>query len=594
MKNLPRRLPARFVSLAAGGCLLALSVTVKGQGEAGQAFKNIAPKEPPKPAPGRVVNEQAGPLSPRPGGNEVVADPLRGVRLLSDPKQVRPEGVTGRPGVDLGAITFASHPALAAVIQPYLGRRATLSSLSELTRSIVAYYRDHDRPVVNVYVPQQSVESGTVQIVVLESRVEKVNATGARFFSNDELLHEVSLRPGEPISSSQMRDDVDWINRNPFLQSDLLLAPGDTPGTTDVLLRTHDRFPLRVYAGYEDSGNIETGFDRYLGGFNYGDLFGLGQQLNYQYTTSGDGESLRAHSGSYVIPLPWHNTLTFFGSYVDTKGTVPPLIGLVGRSYQISGRYDIPLPTLSLSSVLTYKHDFAFGFDYKYNDNTLQFGGTPFPESLYDIDQFVLSYTGALSDPYGQITIDDELYVSPGHWGGNNNDAAFDMAHPGANSDYVYNTLVVQRLTKLPADWTLLLRGTLQTSNDNLAPSEQLGFGGYDTVRGYDEREVNADEGYIFTTELRTPTVSFGDSFGFPAFKDQLQFLAFWDYAAAHNHAPLPGEPSEIPLSGVGFGVRYTINTYLSVRYDYGFQLLHTGLDNDHGNRSDLGIVLSY
>ncbi len=29
----------------------------------------------------------------------------------------------------------------------------------------------------------------------------------------------------------------------------------------------------------------------------------------------------------------------------------------------------------------------------------------------------------------------------------------------------------------------------------------------------------------------------------------------------------------------------------VSVRYDYGFQLLHTGLDNDHDSRSDLGIV---
>jgi hemolysin activation/secretion protein len=591
MKRFTRRLCGLSASLAAGALLLAASAPVSGQG---QAFENIAPKEPVKTTPGKVINQAATKPPATGGGDEVVADRLKGVVILSDPKQVHPDGLPGKSGVDTGDGTFGHRADFAAVIQPYLDKRATLNSLAELTRSIVAYYRDHDRPVVNVYVPQQSVVSGVVQIVVLESHVEKVSATGARFFSNNQLRHEVDLRPGDAITSSEMRDDVDWINRNPFLQSDLLLAPGDAPGTTDVLLRTHDRFPLRVYAGYEDSGNAETGFDRYLAGFNYGNFLNLGQQVNYQYTTSGNGDSLRAHSGSYVIPLPWHNTLTFFGSYVETKGSVPPLIGLSGRSYQISGRYTIPLPTLSVASVLTYKHDFAAGFDYKYNDNTLEFGGTPIPGSLYDIDQFVMSYNGTLTDPYGQTTIDDELYVSPGSWGGNNNDSAFDTNHPGASSSYVYNTLVAQRLTKLPADWTLLLRGTLQTSNGNLAQSEQLGFGGYDTVRGYDEREVNADEGYIFTTELRTPTVSFGDAFGCAGFKDQLQFLAFWDYAAAHNNTPLPGEPSEIPLSGIGFGVRYTINTYLSVRYDYGFQLLRTGLDNDHGNRSDLGIVVSY
>jgi hemolysin activation/secretion protein len=206
----------------------------------------------------------------------------------------------------------------------------------------------------------------------------------------------------------------------------------------------------------------------------------------------------------------------------------------------------------------------------------------------------VLAYDGAESDPWGSTTIDENLYLSPGGWGSNNNDAAFSNAHAGATADYVYNTLVLERLTRLPADWSLILRGTLQTSNANLVPSEQLGFGGYDTVRGYDEREVNTDDGFIFTTEVRSPTISAGDLLHLAPFKDQLQFLAFWDYGSASNHAPLPGESNEIPLSSLGVGLRYSINTYLSVRYDYAFQLLNTGFDNDHGSRSDIGVVISY
>jgi hemolysin activation/secretion protein len=140
----------------------------------------------------------------------------------------------------------------------------------------------------------------------------------------------------------------------------------------------------------------------------------------------------------------------------------------------------------------------------------------------------------------------------------------------------------------------VVLRGTLQTSNDNLATSEQIGFGGYDTVRGYDEREINEDGGYLFSTELHTPPIGVGDLFHLPTIKDQLQFLGFWDYGAGYNHEPGPGERSETCLSGVGVGLRYVINTYFSLRYDYGFQLVNTGLDHDHGHRSDIGIVLSY
>ncbi len=359
------------------------------------------------------------------------------------------------------------------------------------------------------------------------------------------------------------------------------------------MLETRDRFPVRFYGGYEDSGNAATGFDRYEAGFNWGDAFHLGQQLNYQYTTSGNADSLRAHAGSYVIPLPWRHTLTFFGTYIDTRAIVPPLAGITGRSYQISGRYGIPLPPLALGPV-AYKHIFSAGFDYKYNNNALEFGGLPAGGTLYDIDQFVLSYNGTLTDPYGQITLDNEVYLSPGNWGGNNNDAAFNGSHTLATSNYIYDTLTLQSVSRLPGDWSLLLRGTLQFSDGNLVPSEQLGLGGYDTIRGYDEREVNADEGYLFSTEIRTPTLSLGELCGWKDFNDQLQFLGFWDYGAGYNHDLLPGEPDEIPLSAVGAGLRYTINTYVSIRFDYGDQLLSTGFDNRHGSRSDLGIVMSY
>jgi hemolysin activation/secretion protein len=554
---------------------------------------HVAPKPVPQTAAPPSVPVPAAKPQSGIGGNGVLIAKLKALVFVPTPAAVDKAGTAAR-GIVLKGVAVPSEPDFRKLASSYLGRRITGDKLNTLISDIILYYRNHDRPVIDVIVPEQEITNGGLQVVLLEGKLGKVTVTGNRWFSSSEIADGVAIKPGESISQSQLQGDLDWLNQNPFRTTDLVYNPGEKLGQTDLVLQTHDRFPVRVYAGYEDSGNAATGFDRYLAGFNYGDLFGIGQQLNYQYTISGDGESLRAHAGSYIIPLPWHNTLTFFGNYVDTKGQEPPLFGLVGRSYQISGRYTIPLPTFTFSSVVNYKHDFSAGFDYKYNNNSLEFGGLTAGDTLYDIDQFVMGYTGTENDPYGQTTINDQLYVSPGNWGGNNNDAAFNATHEFATSDYVYNTLILQRLTKLPDDWTLVLRGTVQTSNANLMPSEQLGFGGYDTVRGYDEREVNADDGYIFTTELRTPSISFGELFGSQVVKDQLQFLGFWDYGAAHDHTLLAGEPSETPLSSLGFGLRYSINTYFSLRYDYGFQLLNTGLDNDHGSRSDLGIVVSY
>jgi hemolysin activation/secretion protein len=583
--KLPRRVAGR-AALALG---LAAACALSARGA--EDYYRIAPKPPPAYPPQPASNV---PVKGKVAGgdpHDVLIRHLNALVFVPTPDAVQKNGLRAA-GVDI-RINPPAPEHFAMKMTPYLGQTITKGKLDQLVQTVIVYYREHDHPVVDVAVPPQDITNGVLQIVVLEARVGKVTTTGNRWFADGQIRDGVHLAPGDTIDARQLQANLDFLNENPFRSTEIVYRPGEKLGETDVNLQTRDRFPARVFAGYEDSGDIETGRDRYFAGFNYGNLFGLSQQINYQYTTSASFNSLRAHSGSYVIPLPWQHTLSFFGSYVDTKATLPALFGLAGRSYQISGRYNVPLPTVSLSRFV-YKESVEAGFDYKYNKNSLEFGNAVAANTLYDIDQFVLAYNGAETDPYGRTTVDENLYLSPGDFGGNNNDAAFNAAHAYAASDYAYNTVVLERLTKLPGDWSLILRGTVQSSNSNLPPSEQLGLGGYDSVRGYDEREVNTDDGFIFTTEVRSPTISVGDLAGYAPLKDQLQFLGFWDYGDGSNHTPLPGETSEIPLSAVGVGLRYTINTYLSVRYDYAFQLLRTGFDDDHGSRSDIGVVLSY
>jgi hemolysin activation/secretion protein len=577
--------------------LAAFAGAAAASAHAAEDFERIAPKQPtsfPAPRPSVPVQGKVAKGSP----DQVLVAHLNALVFVPTPNAVVTTGLVDH-GIDLKKVTVPAPEHFASVVMPYLGKPVTHAKLNDLVQAIIVYYREHARPVVDVAVPAQDITNGVLQVVLLEARVGKVTVEGNRWFSSSQIRDGVSLREGGPIDSEKLETDLDFLNQNPFRSTDVIYRPGEKLGETDVTLKTQDRFPARVFAGYEDSGDVETGIDRYFVGFNYGDLFRLGQQVNYQYTTTSNFQNLRAQSGSYVIPLPWEHTLTFFGSYVDTKGNVPGFAGLTGRTYQISGRYSVPLPTLTVARV-SMKESASAGFDYKYVKDSLEFGnlatdfGTASSNTLYDIDQFVLSYDAVETDPWGRTSVDESLFISPGNWGGNNNDAQFFAAHTFATSGYVYNTLNLERLTKLPGDWSLVLRGVVQSSNSNLVASEQLGLGGYDTVRGYDEREVNTDDGFVFSTEIRTPTISLGDTLGYAPLKDQLQFLGFWDYGDGSNHTSLPGETNEIPLSSLGVGLRYAINTYLSVRYDYAFQLLRTGFDNDHGSRSDLGVVISY
>lgn len=113
---------------------------------------------------------------------------------------------------------------------------------------------------------------------------------------------------------------------------------------------------------------------------------------------------------------------------------------------------------------------------------------------------------------------------------------------------------------------SLLAKG--QISSQNLLPSEQFGLGGYDTVRGYDQREVNKDGAILASAEARSPAL--------PVVKpwnDAVQFLIFLDYGWGSDHNAIPGQRKTDYLLGTGPGIRYTIEPYLTARLDWGIKL---------------------
>lgn len=135
----------------------------------------------------------------------------------------------------------------------------------------------------------------------------------------------------------------------------------------------------------------------------------------------------------------------------------------------------------------------------------------------------------------------------------------------------------------------------MQLASGNLLPTEQLAVGGYDSVRGYDERVISdTDEGFLMRHELRTPPIKLLGHLSTNArLRDQLQFLGFWDYAISMPRHPLPGEDHSTVLSSVGVGIRYALSDYVTVRADYGFQLTDVG-DLDHNGRWHVGVNVSY
>jgi hemolysin activation/secretion protein len=268
-------------------------------------------------------------------------------------------------------------------------------------------------------------------------------------------------------------------------------------------------------------------------------------------------------------------------------------------------RYSIPLADFK-----NYHHQVSAGFDFKRSNNNLLSGGTNvLGSSDVDVAQFVLGYSGAESDRHGSTSFGLEAYYSPGGLTGNNNDASFDQLRSQTKAQYFYGRLNAERIEGLPFGFAWVIKGWAQIASDRLAPSEELGVGGYDSVRGYDERAANGDQGWIIRNELRTPPwspgwksgkVSLSNLTGGENTRDQLQFLAFFDYGAVRlinvEATDFTGRQSpNVNLYSVGAGLRYTVSRNFSLRFDYGCPLANSRLDGFHqGPRGHIGMLLSF
>ena len=539
------------------------------QQAAAQDFEHYRPKVPPNHEGVADLPDRPGPVS---GSQTTLVDRLEGLVIVDRAEQVaeRLEGVSGL-NVHAGAgLNLLRGEAMRRIAARYLGQPVSIYQLNQLAREIIMLYRRNDLPVVDVSVPEQDITTGVVQIVVTEARIGRIMFQGQCYFDPADLCPQVCSSPGDRIRESVLLEDLRWLNRNPFRTVDLELRPGAQFGQTDVVFNVHDQRPVRAYVGYEDSGTRATNLERLIFGANWGNALWRDDQFNYQYTSSADWQSVQAHSAVYSHAFLNRDVLVAYGSYADLRDEAVNQ-NLVGRAWLTAFRYNKTLrPTVGDN--LRFDHRLVAGFDFKQTNTNLEFGGTEVFDGSADVAQMAFGYHALRSSEFGYWAVGADVFVSPGGFSSDNTDAAFQEIRAFAKANYFYSRAYFEGQRDLFCNLLLFGRLTGQVADGNLLPSEQLGFGGYDTIRGFDMRDVNGDSGYIVNLEVRTEPLHPGWLSGWRC-EDSLQFLCFYDFGGAMNRQLLPGEPWQTTLAGTGVGMRYSAGQNVSVRFDYGWQV---------------------
>ena len=107
----------------------------------------------------------------------------------------------------------------------------------------------------------------------------------------------------------------------------------------------------------------------------------------------------------------------------------------------------------------------------------------------------------------------------------------------------------------------------LQYSRTALPNAEQIGLAGSTAVRGFNERAVVADSGYVANVEVTTP-----DWAGRMKLPGDLRFAGFLDVASGWTHypeSPAGNPPARANISSAGLGVRYKHGGNVNARADF-------------------------
>ncbi len=475
-----------------------------------------------------------------------------------------------RPRVECYSLNKDIHP---KALSKMLGGKFARQPLNEdflqrLRTEIALYYESEHHPFVEVIIPHQDISSGVVQVRIKESSIGLVEVQGGKHTSPKLLKDYLDVSKGEILDEQQLRKNVAFMNRNPFRRVDLIYAPGQEELTTDLTLEVEDRRPVRFYVGADNTGVETTERTRLSAGFNYAKVFNLDHFFTYQYTTAPNLHNFQAHTIQYLMFLPWRNVFNLYGGYSSLHAHLPfPNSKNHGQSVQASGRYTIPFDPLQ-----KFYHEMTIGFDFKRMNNNAQYSEVyaNFSNNV-NLSEFVLAYAGNYTNSTirCRLDVDGQLFFSPGAILSDETNTLYNGLRPGAKNHWLYGKAMVKYFQTLPHSWSLLFCARGQLSSQNLLPSEQLGLGGYETVRGYDENQLNYDSGAILNVEWYTPSFSI---FGKKR-RDAFQFLAFVDYGYGRNRHPIPNEKKSDYLLGAGPGIRYTWNPWLSARIDVGFKL---------------------
>ena len=489
---------------------------------------------------------------------------------------------------DVTGSTVFSPAELARITGKYTNKPLDFAQLLQVASEITQLYVSNGYINSGAYVPgDRSIDAndGTIEIKVIEGRVEDIVVTGTKRLDPNYIKSRIALGVGKVLKIDRTIDSLRLLQLDPLIKSiSTELVSGQQPGTSIIQIAVTESPNWQAGASIANNRTPSVGEIIAQVGVSQNNLTGIGDGIGVTY---GKSEASSVLDLNYTLPLnPRNGTLRFQYSNSNSRVIESPFdrldINSNGQDFGLTYRQPI---------VQTPSQEFALGATLARRETNTGY--------LFSVIGERIAYPTPGADANGltrvaaarffqDYTVKDTQQVfalrSQVSLGVNALGATINPSSP--DSQFLSWRGQAQYVRSLAPNSIFLFKVETQLADRPLLAIEQIGLGGQDTIRGYRQDLLLADNGVIASAEVRLPIFTAPDS------RQVFQVVPFLDFGLGWNQPNNPSpNPNPSTIASGGLGLRYQGGDNFSARLDYGIPF--TAIDTIKRTGQEKGFYFS-
>ncbi|NET67101.1 MAG: ShlB/FhaC/HecB family hemolysin secretion/activation protein [Moorea sp. SIO1G6] len=447
---------------------------------------------------------------------------------------------------------------------PYENREVRFEELLQLRSAITELYIKNGYITSGAFLPVQDFSKGVVKIQVVEGDLERIELEGLNRLREGYVRSRLELATNPPLNRSRLEEALKLLQLDPLLnQVDAELTAGSGSGSNilQVKLKEASAFHAGISTANNQSPSIGSLQTRLF--VAHDNLLGFGDRFSTQYSFT---EGLDLYDINYSIPVnPYNGTLTVRYNNSDSGIIEDEFeefdIESETRTFSVSFRQPIfrsPETEFALSLALDLRRSQTFLLGEPFSFSV----GPEDGESKVTVLRFSQDWIDR-SSPSRILAARSQFSFGLG---------AFDATINNTGTDGRFFSWLgqFQLVQQLSPRTTLITQINAQLTPDSLLSLERFSIGGVDTIKGYRQNQLVADNGILGSVQVRIPLTSD---------PSKLQLAPFFEIGTAWNN--LDPDPDPATIASLGVGLRSQIISGLDLRLDYGIPLIEV---NNRGN----------